>query len=340
VTHEIADLVPLPNRKPLSAEEWAVRLREEPLSDDDRAAFESWIADPAHQAQLAQCRGLGVMASALRARPSAAADLFERVRVMKATRPGARSMRQWRSPALALAAGIAALGITFVLLMPTHHGITGPEVATRHGEQRSLPLEDGTLVLLNTDSVAAYRFTESERLVELKRGEAFFDVRPDHARPFIVRAGKAEVRVVGTQFSVRSTNDRVEVVVREGRVNVTPDTGPLSALMPKVELTRDNRLRLDPSNQLKVTSIDATRAMAWRTGSIAFDDMPLDEVVAEVNRYSEVPLVIEDARLKSHLLSGRVRAGDVDTFLTILKAQFGIEATERSGSIYLTSRAS
>jgi transmembrane sensor len=334
VNRETADLVLLPSPKPLSAEEWAVRLREKPVTPEDRASFEAWISDPAHREEMAQCRGLEVMASALKANPGAAYDLFARAQTLRGDAP----RRRFPGLAMALAASTVAAIVALTLLMPSHVELNGEDVTTRRGEQRALTLEDGSTVQINTDSAVAFGFTATERRVELKRGEAFFDVKRDPARPFVVKVGKSEVQVVGTQFSVRHAADRVEVVVKEGRVSVVPDTGPLAMIMPKVELTPGNRLRLDPTNRLKVASVDVNEAIAWRNGSIAFDNITLDEVVAEVNRYTDKPLRIDDARLKSHLISGRVRVGDVETLLSILKEQFGIESASREGQIVLTAR--
>lgn len=82
----------------------------------------------------------------------------------------------------------------------------------------------------------------------------------------------------------------VEVIVKEGKVNVVSDAGPLALLSQKVGLTRRNRLRLGSAQQpLKVPAVDASRATDWRVGSIEFDSMTLEEVVAEVNRYTDVP---------------------------------------------------
>lgn len=129
---------------------------------------------------------------------------------------------------------------------------------------------------------------------------------------------------------------RVEVIVKEGKVNVVPDAGPLA-----LGLTRRNRPRLGSAQQpLKVPAVDASRATAWRVGSIEFDSMTLEEVVTEVNRYTDVPLVIEGPALKSQLISGRVRVGDIETFRFIRRERFDIDSVPRGAVIALSSRPS
>jgi transmembrane sensor len=320
---------------PLTAEEWAVRLRQKALGDEERAAFDAWVADPDHRADLEKCLGMSVMVSALRANPQIAPDLIARARRLRGKGGSLRHRVLW--PAAALAAGAAIVVIGTLRLAPPAEPVPQREVVTVRGEQRSLALEDGSVMQVNTDSAVSYAFSATERRVELQRGEAFFDVKRDPSRPFIVKAGASEVQVVGTQFSVRRAADRTDVVVTEGRVNVVPNAGFLASLMPKVELTPGHRLRLARDNQLKVSAVDAAQATAWRTGSIAFDNTSLEEVVAEVNRYASTQVVVEDPRLKARVLSGRVRIGDLETFLSLLKVQFGIEAVERNGTIALTA---
>lgn len=335
MSRETAELVPLPSRMPLSAEEWVVRLRQKTLGDEEQAAFDAWVGDPGHRAELEKCLGMSVMMTALRADPKLAPDLVARARRLRGKGSVLRRRVPW--PAVALAAGAAIVAIGTIRFAPPAEQAPLREVVTARGEQRSLALEDGSVMQVNTDSAVTYAFTASERRVELQRGEAFFDVKRDPARPFIVKAGASEVQVVGTQFSVRRAGDRTEVVVTEGRVNVVPDAGFLSSLMPKVEVTPGHRLRLAGKDQLKVAAVDASQATAWRTGSIAFDNTSLEEVVAEVNRYASTQVVVEDPRLKVRVLSGRVRIGDLETFLSLLRVQFGIEAVERNGKIALTA---
>lgn len=127
--------------------------------------------------------------------------------------------------------------------------------------------------------------------------------------------------------------------MKEGRVNIVPDTGPLGLIAAKVELTPGNRGRVAAtSRDVKVAVVDAERLTAWRTGSLEFDGMTLDEVVTEVNRYTDKPLVIADERIKGQTVSGRVRVGDIDTVRFILRERFDIESADVDGAIRLSRR--
>ncbi len=213
------------------------------------------------------------------------------------------------------------------------------EVATRRGEQRTLELADGSTIQLNTHSSLAYHLSATQRHVELRDGEAFFNVAKDPARPFIVTAGKAEVRVLGTQFSVRRVSGELEVLVKEGTVDVIPEPRLLGPNAPRrVELTPGSRLRMEAAGEeIRVAAVDVGRALAWRSGVASFDAAPLDEVVAEVNRYAEAPLAIEDDALRAVRVSGRFRVGDVESVRFMLRESFGIESVPHGSVIGLRS---
>jgi len=93
----------------------------------------------------------------------------------------------------------------------------GTRYSTPVGEIASVPMRDGSKVTLNTDSQIRVTLTDSERRVDLKYGEAFFEVSKDPKRPFVVNAGGKRVIAVGTQFSVRRDANDIQVVVTEGR---------------------------------------------------------------------------------------------------------------------------
>ncbi len=96
----------------------------------------------------------------------------------------------------------------------------GNRYTTPVGGVASVPIADGSQVTLNTDSQIRIALTNTERDVELRRGEAFFEVHKDPTRPFVVQIGDKRVIAVGTKFSVRRDGDDVEVVVTEGKVQV------------------------------------------------------------------------------------------------------------------------
>jgi transmembrane sensor len=320
---------------PSGADEWFARRRSPDRTPEDDFAFEAWLrADPQNEAAYAECERLW----SARQKLAANEDL---VRVAFASaglgtrRPASRApARRAAGLALALAASVAAIAW---MVLPARAPMEPAPIATAKGESRQLALSDGSKVELNTDTVLVANLDPRERRVVLKRGEAFFDVTRDPRRPFVVEVGSTEVRVVGTQFSVRADNGKVEVVVREGVVDVVPEARQSSReAAERVELTHGNRLRYDGGQKLvRVAAVDPERALLWRGGMIEFDETTLEQAVAELNRYSVKPLVIEDDRLRAIRFSGGFRVGDVNAVLFALRERFQVSVEDTGNQLIL-----
>jgi transmembrane sensor len=89
------------------------------------------------------------------------------------------------------------------------------------GEQRTIRLQDGTRLTLNSNSKVVVRFAKAQRHVTLARGEAYFEVVHNQQRPFIVTVGDHEIRDVGTVFMVRYGNGNAAITLLEGEVTVS-----------------------------------------------------------------------------------------------------------------------
>lgn len=317
-------------RLPANAEAWAVRMQDGSLNRQEQLAFDAWLkASPANAEDYARCNKLGHLASRLQAHP----DL---VRAMPAYRALSRPQPGRRRPltlAVLGAAACAALVIVARPLLPTFRD--QDFIVTAHGEQRQMPLQDGSRLHINTDSKLRVVFSDHERRVLIERGEAFFEVTRDPRRPFVVATGDSEVRVVGTKFSVHREPQRIDVVVTEGQVKVRPDTHSKGS-QPDMSLLPGQKLRLDEAgHQMTLSTVDAERLTAWRTGLIRFDATPLEEVIADVNRYTPREFVIDDPKLRAIRLSGNFRIGDTESVRFALRDGFAIEAREQDRRIFL-----
>ncbi|HEY6642666.1 FecR family protein [Povalibacter sp.] len=188
---------------------------------------------------------------------------------------------------------------------------------TKFGEQRSVLLDDGSHVTLNTASEIEVRFEKDHRRIRLVQGEALFDVAHDAARPFDVEAGNTVLRAVGTQFDVDKRSDRTTVTVVEGRVAVLPATE-----LPGVELptlAANDRLVISgvgPHVLERGTNIAA--ATAWTQRRLIFEQRPLGEVAEEFNRYNRARIDIADAGLRQEQITGVFKPDDAASFLSFL----------------------
>lgn len=308
--------------------DWFVRLQDRPVDPETMAGFEAWrAASPAG---------------------SAAFDQLERMRTMPALRkateidakalgfgPGSSRARQagplecWsRRIAAVAAAAVLAVGVwQYPALMLRWQA----DYLTATGERDSITLPDGSAMTLNTASAVALEFAGGQRRVRLLAGEAFFDVRHDAARPFVVAAGFSEVEVKGTAFAVRTDDKRDLVVLERGKVDVTRLSN------------RDEHAMLDPGQMViatanalsPVTNTDPDESLAWREGRIVFSERPFPQALADLRRYYNGSVIVADGRLSGVLVSGNYRIDDPEDAIRTLATSAGVSATRLPGGILI-----
>jgi transmembrane sensor len=179
--------------------------------------------------------------------------------------------------------------------------------------------------------------------VELKHGEAFFEVSKDPTRPFIVRAGDKRVVAVGTKFSVRRDGDDIEVIVTEGKVRVEDGPAAQSSRAngsAEVFLTPGSIARASEAGVLvqRKTLPEAEEQLSWRTGVLMFRNQSLQEAIVEFNRYNARKIVIQDPAVASLKIEGNFRATNVEAFVRLLESGFSVRAQVGPDQIVLTAK--
>lgn len=255
---------------------------------------------------------------------------------------GRGGARKRRFSLAAAAAGLAAVAVAAYLYIGRE-----PTFATSVGEQRTLTLPDGSRVELNTSSQMVQAYDERTRRVFLKSGEAWFDVARDPQRPFIVVAGGREIAALGTSFVVRHEASELTVTLIEGKVSVSPvgsgsatPTSASPAGPSATILTPGQRLTVRKEVPVRVDEPEMVRVTAWQRGQVIFEDTPLQEAVAEFNRYSPRKLVCalpaESTECASIRVGGTFRVGDVGSFARAVAATHDLKVTEGSNQVVLT----
>lgn len=251
---------------------------------------------------------------------------------------------------------LAALGLAAVLPLPALWLLRDPDAANLAEVPRAeaivsvperLSLPDGTLVELNGDARLTVDFDGPGRRVVLLGGEAHFAVARDPLRPFVVEAAGIEVRAVGTAFAVQHGASAIEVIVTEGRVAVrAAPTGVGERSVTEAVAFVDSGSRCvvplpaadAPAEPPRVASVgprEIAERLAWRVPRLEFSGTPLGRAIPLFNEHAGVRLVLDDPALGGLQLSGVVRADNTDSLLRLLRAEFGIAATERGGEIVL-----
>jgi len=226
-------------------------------------------------------------------------------------------------------------------------------LATAVGQHRTVTLADGSIVTLNTNSIVETNFGRQARDIYLRKGEAHFEVAHDRLRPFLVHAGDAVVRAVGTEFEVRVRADQhVDVLVNEGRVEVQPEIAEVPApdaalraqpvALAKVKAVSAGEELSTATNNYAIVPVSAEQLssdLAWREGAVVFDSAPLSQAVTEIQRYTDARIAISDPAIASLPVGGRFKTDDLQGFLDGLEEALPITIRRAAdGSIYIDPR--
>jgi transmembrane sensor len=199
------------------------------------------------------------------------------------------------------------------------------------------------VVKLNDGTEHTVIYTETERRVRLTRGEAFFIVTKDARLPFVVEAGGATVRALGTAFNVRLNAGELEVLVAEGRVEVAPPKAASNnrsvTLAPDpTVLGASQRMSLSldapqvPGQVATLTRREIQQTLAWQHGLMTFQDQPLAAIAEELNRLNQQQLVLLDEPIALLRFSGTIRSDNLDGFVRLLQTSFGAEVTPKGSN--------
>lgn len=301
----------------VAASLWAVRDR--PLSAEDEARLRDWLAgDPRRRGAL--LRAQAGWSSLSRAKALGPSRSWQGIQLSPLSR---RKV---------LTGGGIAAGLMAASAAGMFVALRGEETATRTGEIRRLPMSDGSIAAINTQSAIRVAMTETQRNVELVKGEVWFKVAKNPERPFVVAAGDARVQAVGTAFSVRRRDDGAEVLVTEGTVKAWLN----GADRPAVILKAGDRTFIGASEPAVDHAPDVIdNALAWREGKIALAGKTLADVASDYNRYNRTQIVIKDASLSGERLFGRFSTDDPEGFSNAVAQAFNAEVTRTDTTIYI-----
>lgn len=306
-----------------AADIWLARLMADDCTPTERAVFEHWLtASPENEDAYREAERLWHRSGGLHRFADIQAAMDE-----PAARPVSR-LRRWRLP-LAAAATVV-LAVSVVLSRPWIHTPAGDRLITATGEQRTVELADGSQVLLDAETELRIAYSEHERRLVLGKGRAQFKVQHDLLRPFIVQAANGAVTAHGTEFQVRVDDRDVTVTLLEGKVSV--DVDRLLAPAKTETLVPGEQIRFDGRHVLPKKRADLEVAQSWTYGDLVFKEWRLQQLVAEMNRYSKTKIRIEDASIDDLLISGRFHAGDYRTMIRVLESDWPVRADTVSGT--------
>ncbi|MCH7696165.1 MAG: FecR domain-containing protein [Proteobacteria bacterium] len=347
------------NRATIEAEAsaWVVQLQDAQPTQEDIQAFQHWLRkSPLHRQIFKEFAGTWNDMDVL-------SDLVFPVSEQNSSPAKVRypaivsmfGMFQFRYAMASLSLFVVLITFFAVWQYSPNHLVQQQFTAqynTEIGELKQVFLPDGSEILLNTKSTTNVAYKEDVRIIHLVKGEAHFNVFHDSTKPFIVYAGKVLIEAVGTAFTVYRKQNSVDVIVTEGQVKV-------AVLRKAPGITAESGLELLEKADTITSIIEGQRAvfkdkielvekieleeiekkLSWQNGMLIFDADRLEDVVAEINRYTPKKIMILDASIRDLKIGGYFKVRDIDLILDTLEAIFNIKVNEVSENlIYLSKK--
>lgn len=318
------------------AHRWRVRLSGDGASSADRKRFEVWLEEDARHAD-AYDRAITVWAALGHLQPDQVSKRFRLNNINPQNREEQHRLRMPPWPnrlrtAVAGAGALLAATLLLLVILPVNAPddpeqtvkATLAKYQTSMGETEEVTLDDGTTAVLGPATELEIRFSEQSRRLLLQEGAVLLDVAHDPSTPFIVEADDLDVTVLGTRFDVRSNGGVVRVSVAEGEVRVSY---PL--LFDRTPGGMRRREMLRAGQQIVASSEDGLSDPAqirpeaigaWREGRLIYFGGTLNELAADLTRYSAATVTVEggDPDLEALKVTGSFDAADVDGVLATL----------------------
>lgn len=302
---------------------WRAKLDGDDATETDWLAYEQWLtASPLNRAAAdaidSALLELEAHHDALRAAPAPET-------VVPFTRRLLARPAVWVTAATALAAS----ALLFVVTAPPpeqHFAYAAPATTGR-----VVDLPDGSVVHLNRGAAISVTYGR-ERHVDLTQGEASFSVVHDPSRPFVVAAGDASIRDVGTEFNVAVNAASTVVTVRAGEVAISNGHAPEERVIAGL------RARI-ADDEINVSPARADDAFAWQSGRLVYHDAELATVIEDLNRYSDTPITLDSQDANALQFSGVLVIDEPQTMLARLEAFLPIRSEHDGDRIVVRRRS-
>lgn len=291
------------------AADWLARLHADDRSAEDEAAFRAWLsADPSHAPAFEHASAIWDAVGGLRDEPRSATP-----------------HRISRRAVMAGGVGIMLTGGLTVGWQQAHAGV----YKTGIGEQRRFMLDDGTRIMLDTNTQVRFRARDSMRLLSLEAGRVDLDIARD-PRPFVVEAGERRVVAQTARLDLRRDGGQIRFTAIQGSARV-------EAFDAQVTLSAGQRIAMAAGRPDQLDKPELDDLVAWQSGRLAFRDETVAQAAAEMNRYTSRALIVADRKAASLRLSGVYRVGDPEAFARSLAVLLPVQIVTASDAIHIST---
>ncbi len=235
---------------------------------------------------------------------------------------------------------VAVLGIGYVAGIFDGGSDRGATITLTvpYGQRDSVVLDDGSRVALDAGSSLRYARDMAGELREVfLTGEGYFEVASDPRRPFVVHANHARVQVVGTKFNVRAwqPDNKVTVAVTEGRVALGADRENGQSVLISGGQASAIRTGAAPDTP---RAVDTATFLGWMQNEVTFEDAPLREILAQLERWYDVRFQIPDRALAAERLNLQLKSESLSASLELLSALTDLDYVQEGKSVLLQKR--
>lgn len=307
--------------------DWLLRIQQSPEDAELRTELATWLAaDASHVEAYRKAQRVWQVTGMVQTSPATTTPSHPFA--APAAPPQRPRRRRW---ARVLAASLAACLVA--VIAPQTYLAYKSDYRTGAGEQRTVELDDGSRIRLDSQSAVAVQYSENLREVRLLAGQAFFEVTPDQQRPFTVDADTLQIWVTGTAFNVAMRPDQLAVAVRHGSVRVTEGDNLLAEA-----LTQGERLRLRDGAAPVRDDLPTSQIAAWQQGKLIVRDASIREALEELRPYLPGRLALLDERLGAQRISGVYDLHDPDAALRAIVAPYQGQVTHLTGWLRVVRR--
>ena len=308
------------------AREWLIRLYSDDITAEEQNDFKSWLTmssanPPAYRATEKIWRGLGEL---------------QESNILQPTKKHVRSRYLDILKPVAIAACLVLVLFTS-LFFQNNNPVLG-NFSTTSGQIKDVVLADGSVISLAANSKITTSYSSDKREINLLSGQAYFDITKNTERPMTVTIADTVVHVTGTEFNINKNPQEIRISVTEGTV-IIGDKSPQKPTGSFVKLSMNDQLVTDLNGHiLKKTNFDINEVISWRTGRLVYIDEKLINVIAEVNRYREIPIKIINPELNDIKISASFNAYKSNQMLEGLALSYPVTINENDHSVIIRFR--
>lgn len=232
---------------------------------------------------------------------------------------------------------IGSMSLFFGIIKPFYiNTLTMVEVNNPYGKRTQIELPDGTTVMLNAGTQIIYpkKFNRNQRLVTLS-GEAFFDVKKNPDKPFIIKTGELSVEVLGTTFNLMAypNDNTIETTLVTGKVLIKRKN-PVNDEIQKLLLTPNQKaIYTKDEEHFIVESVDVKFDTSWKNGILLFDNEPFEEVAKKLERWYNTPIELSDDLKGMHRFTMTLKNETLNEVLDMIKKTSPVNYTWANGKV-------